>query len=60
MYVEAGHGLIKDGSSLMPFVNMFPKNTKLYKLLTTKSGESAQLSLGACPLRMICSIFKST
>ena len=28
--VEAGHGLIKVGSSLVPFVNKFPTNTKLY------------------------------
>ena len=39
--VEAGHGLIKVGSSLVPFANKFPKNTKLYKLMTTKLGESA-------------------
>ena len=25
--VEAGHGLIKVGSSLVPFANKFPKNT---------------------------------
>ena len=37
---EAGHGLIKVGSSLVPFSNKFPKNTKLYKLMTTKPGES--------------------
>ncbi len=36
--VEAGHGLIKVGSSLVPFANKFPKNTKLYKLMTTKPG----------------------
>ena len=37
--VVAGCGLIKIGSSLIPFVNKFPKNTKLYKLMTTKPGE---------------------
>jgi len=36
---EAGHGLIKIGSSLVPFENDFPKNTKLYKLMSTKPGE---------------------
>ena len=36
---EAGCGLIKYGSSLVPFVNRFPKNTKLYQLMTTKPGE---------------------
>ena len=37
--VGAGEGLIKVGSSIVPFVNHFPKNTKLYKLFTTKPGE---------------------
>ena len=35
-----GEGLIKVGSSLVPFKNKFPKNTELYKLMTTKPGES--------------------
>lgn len=37
--VDAGHGLIKVGSSLVPFANKFPLGTKLYKLMTTKPGE---------------------
>src|SRR5574344_1541685 len=37
--VDAGHGLIKVGSSLVPFANKFPRNTMLYKLMTTKPGE---------------------
>ena len=41
--VEAGHGLIKVGSSLVPFENKFPKNTKLYRLMTTKPGEGATM-----------------
>ena len=32
--------IIKVGSSLVPFANKFPKNTKLYKLMTTKPGEA--------------------
>ena len=36
---EAGCGLIRYGRSLVPFVNRFPKNTQLYKLMTTKPGE---------------------
>lgn len=36
---EAGCGLIKYGSALVPFVNRFPKDTQLYKLMTTKPGE---------------------
>ena len=37
--VGAGPGLLKVGSSLVPFVNKFPRNTELYKLMTTKFGE---------------------
>lgn len=37
--VKEGHGLLKIGSALVPFVSEFPKNTKLYKLMTTKPGE---------------------
>lgn len=40
--VDAGHGLIKVGSNLVPFANKFPKNTKLYQLMTTKPGEGIQ------------------
>ena len=36
---DAGCGLIKYGSALVPFVNRFPKNTKLYELMTTRPGE---------------------
>lgn len=36
---DAGCGLIKYGSSLVPFMNRFPQNTKLYRLMTTKPGE---------------------
>ena len=37
--VSPGCGLIKVGSSLVPFENKFPKNTKLYRLMSTKPGE---------------------
>lgn len=37
--VESGHGLVKIGASLVPFVNRIPKDTKLYSLVTTKPGE---------------------
>ena len=36
---DAGCGLMKYGASLVPFVNKFPKNTELYRLITTKPGE---------------------
>ena len=35
----AGHGLIKVGGGIVPFVNEFPKDTSLYWLMTTKPGE---------------------
>lgn len=34
--VGFGEGLLKIGSSLIPFSNKFPKDTELYKLMTTK------------------------
>ena len=37
--VGVGQGLLKVGSSLIPFINKFPTNTKLYKLMTTKLSE---------------------
>lgn len=36
---DPGCGLIKYGGSLVPFVNRFPRNTKLYELMTTRPGE---------------------
>lgn len=39
--VDAGHGLMKIGSSLVPYINKFPKNTELYKLMSTKPNEIA-------------------
>ena len=36
---DAGCGLIKYGSALVPFINRFPRDTKLYQLMTTKPGE---------------------
>lgn len=41
---EPGHGLMKIGNALVPFINKFPKDTELYKRMTTKPGE-AQLWL---------------
>ena len=38
--VNPGCGLIKVGSSLVPFENKFPRNTSLYKLMTSKPGEA--------------------
>ena len=36
---DAGCGLIKYGSALVPFVNRWPRDTKLYQLMTTRPGE---------------------
>ena len=36
---DAGCGLIKYGSALVPFANRFPHNTELYRLMTTRPGE---------------------
>lgn len=33
---QAGRGLLKVKSSLVPFINEFPKDTELYRLMTTK------------------------
>ena len=38
---DAGCGLIKYGSALVPFVNRFPRSTKLYQLMTTRPGEGS-------------------
>ena len=37
--VGAGKGLIRCSGNLVPFENSFPKNTKVYRLMTTKPGE---------------------
>ena len=42
--VNAGEGLIKIGNSLIPFINKFPKNTELYKLMTTKPRRRSSLN----------------
>ena len=34
-----GQGLIKVSNAIIPFKNIFPKNTELYKLMTTKPKE---------------------
>lgn len=36
---EAGTGLIKAKNAIIPFTNQFPKDTELYKLMTTKLDE---------------------
>lgn len=42
--VDSGRGLIKCGSTIVPFMNSFPKNTRLYKLMSTKFMEQLDAS----------------
>ena len=37
---EPGHGLLKMGGSLVPFDNSIPKDTELYRLMSTTPGEN--------------------
>ena len=41
--VGFGKGLLKCGSSIVPFVDNFPKDTKLYRLMSTKPGEIQEI-----------------
>ncbi len=36
---EAGSGLLRYGNALVPFINKFPKDTELYRLITTRLSE---------------------
>ena len=36
---EPGCGLIKYGGALVPFINRMPKDTELYKLITTRPND---------------------
>ena len=38
--VAAGCGLIRCAGNIVPFENSFPRNTQLYKLMTTKPDEA--------------------
>ncbi|OPX92485.1 MAG: AAA-like domain protein [Pelotomaculum sp. PtaB.Bin104] len=40
---EAGHGLLFAGKSIVPFIDRFPTDTKLYKMMTTKIEEVADV-----------------
>ena len=44
---EPGHGLLKMGGSLVPFANTIPRDTELYRTLSTTPGEN-QISPSAC------------
>ena len=38
----AGEGLLFYGSVILPFVDRFPKDTELYRIMTTKPQEQTQ------------------
>ena len=38
-HTESGEGLLFYGNVILPFVDHFPKDTKLYKVMTTKPEE---------------------
>ncbi|WP_324825134.1 VirB4-like conjugal transfer ATPase, CD1110 family [Sinanaerobacter sp. ZZT-01] len=39
---DPGEGLLYTGGSIVPFINKFPKNTQLYRMMTTKVEEVNQ------------------
>ncbi len=39
LLAQPGQGILKMGNALIPFVNDYPKDSKTYRLLTTKPGE---------------------
>ena len=41
----AGEGLLFYGNTIIPFIDRFPKDTKLYSLMTTKPEEVIQNEL---------------
>ena len=36
---DAGEGLIFYGNVILPFIDRFPQDTELYRVMTTKPGE---------------------
>ena len=41
---DPGQGLLFSGNSIIPFVDKFPQNTKLYRMMTTKVEEVSQIA----------------
>jgi hypothetical protein len=39
---NSGEGLLFFGNTTIPFVDRFPKNTEIYRLLTTRPGDIAK------------------
>ena len=42
---EAGHGLLRMGGALVPFVNTIPKDTELYRLMATTPGREKAVEM---------------
>ena len=42
IHTEAGEGLIFYGNVVLPFVDRFPKDTELYRVMTTKPEEVSE------------------
>ena len=42
-HTEAGEGLIFYGNVVLPFIDNFPKDTELYKVMTTKPEEVSEV-----------------
>ena len=40
--VDFGHGLLKCGSTIVPFMDHFPRSGRLYQLMTTKMSERVE------------------
>ena len=41
---DPGQGLLFSGNSIIPFVDKFPQETKLYRMMTTKVEEVSQIT----------------
>ena len=54
--VDIGEGLIRVRNSLVPFKNQFPKDTELYKLMTTKI-EEQKLDMAQKIYGILCTAF---
>ena len=42
-HTEAGEGLIFYGNVVLPFIDRFPKDTELYKVMTTRLKETEEV-----------------
>ena len=42
-HTEAGEGLIFYGNVVLPFIDRFPKDTELYKVMTTRLEETEEV-----------------